>query len=363
MISARSSSVRILSQLVLGGALLAQASSLRADESETFRIYEQNWQKAEKAYAAQDYERAATHYSKVAEVLPFEPTTRFQLACCYARLGKIDRSLSSLNEAVRFGWEDVSRLEQIDDLKVLRAKPQFRRILRDAVAARDQNLLFYVGKSVDPAKPAPLLVVLQGLGGFRADIPYWEAAADETGCVLVAPRAVTRAGPMIEGWHRPGARDSSARDYFDLPAAAKRVDEAIAEAARRFKIDASRLVLAGFSQGAGVALHLIGRRADRYCGLVAVGGLYQPPGVAYWQSILAQHPIRVYVIAGKLDRLLPRSRQVVAELQAAHVPHRYDELDRLGHEFPLDYPKRLRAAIEFVLGERRRDRPPPARPM
>lgn len=332
--------------------LVSLAVSLHADESRTFRVYQENWQQAEQAYAAKDYERAAAHYQKVAEVLPFEPTTRFQLACCYARLGKIDQALSSLREAVRFGWEDVSKLERSDDLKELREKPQFAQILKEAAACRDENLIIHAGKKVDPRKPAPLLVVLQGLGGFRGDLPYWEPVADELGCVLVAPRAVTKAAPMMYGWHRRGAKDSSAADYFDLPAAGQRVDAAIAEAKRRFKIDPNRIVLAGLSQGAGVALSLIGEHPERYCGAVVVCGLYQPPGVGYWQAVLRRHPLRVYVIAGKLDRLLPRSQKVVEELRAAQVPHRYDELKDVGHEFPPDYTQRLREAIEFVWGAR-----------
>jgi phospholipase/carboxylesterase len=354
MSSARCCLHRTATRIILATALLVAARSFGAEDSKSFQIYQENWEQAEKAHAAGNYARAATHYQKVAEVFPFEPATRFQLACCYARLGKNDQAFSTLEDAVRFGWEDVSKLEQADDLKDLRAKPQFADVLKAAAACRDEKLIIHACKKMGPLKPAPLLVVLQGLGVFRADLPYWESAADELGCVLVMPRAVTKAAPMMYGWHRRGAKDSSAADYFDLSAAAKRVDEAIAEATRRFQIDPNRIVLAGFSQGAGVALRLIGEHPDRYCGAVAVNGLHQPPGVAYWQSIQQQHPIRVYVIAGKFDRLLPRSQQVVEQLRAAQVPHRYDELDQVGHEFPLDYTKRLKGAIEFVWGDLRR---------
>jgi predicted esterase len=344
----------MITPVMLASTLFALAPSLRAEDSKSFRTYQENWQQAEQAYAARDYARAATHYQNVAEVLPFEPFTRFQLACCYAQLGKNEQALSSLQQAIRFGWEDVSKLEQADELKTLRATPQFAQLLKEAAACRNENLVIHAGKKVNPLKPSPLLVVLQGLGNFRADLPYWEAAADELGCVLVAPRAVTKAAPTVYGWHRRGAKDSTAPDYFDLPAAGKRVDEAIAEARHRFKIAPHRVVLAGFSQGAGVALRLVGDHPDRYCGAVAVNGLHQPPGVAYWQSIQKRHPIRVYVIAGKLDRLLPRSQKVVEELRAARVPNRYDELEQVGHEFPADHTKRLRSAIEFVLGEQRK---------
>jgi predicted esterase len=345
----RSPDYRAVITSALIAASVAFGAPLRADVSESFRIYQENWQKAQEAYAAKDYETAAKHYQKVCEVLPFEPTSRFQLACCHARLGAQDKALAELQSAVRFGYEDIQKLEQSEDLKPLRTQSQFAQLLKDAVACRDETLIIHAGKRVDRQKPAPLLIVLQGLGCLRAEVAYWESVADNLGFVLVAPRAVTKAGPTMYGWHRSGARDSTASDYFDLAAAGKRVDEAIAEAKKRFAIDPDRVLLAGFSQGAGVALRLIGDHPERYRGAVAVCGLHQPPGVAYWESILKQHPIRVCVIAGKFDRLLPRSQKVVEQLRAAGVPNRYEELDKMGHEFPADYPKRLREAIEFVM--------------
>jgi predicted esterase len=327
------------------------AASVHAEDSESFRKYQENWQTAQEAFKGKDYERAATHYKMVAEVFPFEPSSQFQLACCYVRLGKNEQAFGALREAIRFGWDDVSTLEQSEDLKSLRINPQFARLVKDAVACRDETLICHAGKGVNPAKPAPLLIMLQGLGCFRADLPYWEPAADELGCAIVAPRAVNKLRPMMYSWHRLGAKDSSAADYFDLAAAGKRVDEAIAEAKRRFKIDSNRVILAGFSQGAGVALRLLGDHPDRYCGALAVNGLHQPPGVVYWQAILKQHPIRVCVLAGKLDRLLPRSQKIVEELRAAGVPNRYEEFDKVGHEFPPDYTSHLRQGLKFVLGQ------------
>jgi predicted esterase len=329
---------------------LQGVGSLQAEDSVSFRTYLENWRKAEEAFAAKDYKRALGHYQKVAEVFPFEPTSRFQMACCESRLERGDEAIALLTDAIRFGWEDVTRLEQSEDLKSLRMRPQFSQLLKEAAACRDESLIVHIGKRVDPASPAPFLVVLQGLGCFRADLPYWEPAADETGCVLVAPRAVNKLGPMMYGWHRLGAKDSSAAGYFDLAAAGKRVDEAIAEAKRRCKIDPNRVMLAGFSQGAGVALRLVGDHADRYCGALLVCGLHQPPGVAYWRAILEKHPMRVSVLAGKLDPLLPRSQRVVEELQAAKVPCRYEEFDKMGHEYPPNYTAKLREAIEFIMG-------------
>jgi predicted esterase len=191
--------------------------------------------------------------------------------------------------------------------------------------------------------------VLQGLGSLRGEVPYWKPAADRHNLILAFPRAPTKVSSMLYGWHRPGAKDSMAQDYFDLPAASKRIKEAISAAKQRFTIDQKQVLLAGMSQGGGVALRMLGDHPEDYRGAVALCSLYQPPGVAYWQAVAAKHSVRVFAVAGKLDRLLPRTQQAVEQLRGAKVTVQYEEMEREGHEYPPDYPERLSRAIEFVL--------------
>jgi predicted esterase len=313
-----------------------------------------NWESAQKAYSAKEYGRAATLYAKVCELIPFEPTSRYQLACCHAHLGDKDKALAALDAAIRFGWDDPQKLEQADEFKDLRNRPQFMQLVKDAAACRDEDVIVYAGKGSDPGKPAAVLVVLQGLGaGPRAELPYWKPAVDRLGMVLAAPRGVTKVRSMMYGWHRCGARNSSAQDYFDKPAAGKRIAEAIALAKKQFSLDEDRVVLAGFSQGGGVALHMLGDHPELFCGAVAVCSLYQPPGIAYWQASGQKQSRRVFMIAGKLDPLLPRSQKAFEQLRAAGVTSRYEEEEREGHEYPPEYADRLQRAIAFVLARER----------
>jgi predicted esterase len=333
---------------------LGSANANRADQSESFKAFMANWENAQKAYSAKEYGRAATLYAKVCELIPFEPTSHYQLACCHAHLGDKDKAVAALDAAIRFGWDDPQKLELADEFKDLRNHPRFVQLVKEAAVCRDEDVVVYAGKGVDPTKPAAVLVVLQGLGaGPRAELPYWKPAVDRLGMVLVAPRGVTKARSMMYSWHRRGARNSSALDYFDTPAAGKRIAEAIARAKKQFSLDGDRVVLAGFSQGAGVALRMLGDHSELFCGAVAVCGLYQPPGIAYWQSSARKHSRRVFMIAGKLDPLLQRSQKAMEELRAAGVTGRYEEEERMGHEYPPAYADRLQRAIEFVLARER----------
>jgi predicted esterase len=162
-------------------------------------------------------------------------------------------------------------------------------------------------------------------------------------------RSPTRVGPILLGWQRAGAKDSKAADYFDLDAARERVDAAVDEAARQYKIDRDVVVLAGFSQVGGVAIQLVADRPGRFRGAVAVSSLCQALDRAKWRAVAERGGVRVQIIAGEYDKLLGRSKSAAEVLQEVRVPNRFEIVEKSGHEYPADSADRLRAAAQFVL--------------
>jgi predicted esterase len=154
---------------------------------------------------------------------------------------------------------------------------------------------------------------------------------------------------MLHGWHRAKAKDSTAADYYDLDEATKRVDSAIDEAASQYMVDREAVVVAGYSQGGGVALRLVADRPGRFRGAVAVNSLCQPLDKATWEKAVEEGGVRVCVIASEYDKLLGRSKSAAEVLKAAKVPSRLDIIEKSEHEYPADYAERLPSAAEFVL--------------
>ncbi|HQR06306.1 MAG TPA: hypothetical protein PLN21_05765 [Gemmatales bacterium] len=330
--------------------LLAGIPTIHADESERLKAFNTHWQAAQQAMDGKNYGQAATSYEKILETFPFEPTTHYQLACCRARQGVGDKALAALGQAISFGWCDLKQLEQTEDFKELRSRKEFTQLVADATACQKEMFVLYAGKGVEVSKAAPLVVLLQGLGaGPRTEVPYWKQTVDELGLVLVAPRGVTEIRPMFYGWHRPGAKDSTALDYYDLLGAEKRVDEAILQARSRFNIASDRMFLAGYSQGGGVALHLQGKYPERFAGTVVVNSLSQSSGIDFWKAAALKKAFRVALLSGKVDRLLPRSQAMAAQLRSAGITVLAEEEEGVGHEYPVDYQNRLTTAFKFVL--------------
>lgn len=60
---------------------------------------------------------------------PDEPRVLYNVACTYALLGKIDRAIGCLDEAITFGWGQKDWMENDPDLDALRHHPKFQALL------------------------------------------------------------------------------------------------------------------------------------------------------------------------------------------------------------------------------------------
>jgi predicted esterase len=175
--------------------------------------------------------------------------------------------------------------------------------------------VYYVPPTLDAAKPAPLIVMLHGAGGHgERSYGLLRAFADRENFIVVAPDSVGATWDLIE--RRPGP---------DVD----RLDEGLAMLFARYAIDATRVAIAGFSDGASYALSLGIDNGDLFTHVIA----YSPGFMVATQSIGAP---RVYVSHGTRDEVLPIrhcSRRLVPQLERAGYEVTYREFDG-GHTVP-----------------------------
>lgn len=311
--------------------------------------YASLWEKAQQAFASKKYNQALQHYLQVIKLLPYEPSSRFQIACCYAQLNQTNLALQALEEAIRYGWDDVEELQQNELLKSLQEQSRMETLVADARRCRDELLVIYAGKKVDANKPTALLILLHGLGsGPRSELPYWQATADELNLVILAPRATTAVGKRLSyGWRKPDAKNAT---ELDLISARNRIKAGIGLVQSRYLIDTHQVFLAGFSQGAGMALNLIADDPLKYAGLISICAQYQPLGDIVWKNVTGlNNSLQFIVLAGERDPLLPKSKALVEELTKAELPCVFKIMPGLGHELPARYQDEQIAAAKQIL--------------
>ncbi len=83
------------------------------------------------------HDRAYLADATVVQLVPDDPTARYNLGCTLALLGRTDEAFVLLEEALARGYDDADHMEQDEDLVGLRADPRFGGMLRRLRGDRD----------------------------------------------------------------------------------------------------------------------------------------------------------------------------------------------------------------------------------
>lgn len=175
--------------------------------------------------------------------------------------------------------------------------------------------LLYVPASYDAGAPAPLLVLLHGAGGQAAD---WRSVFQVAGGRGLLVLALDSRGPT---WDR--VRGDFGGDVSFM-------DAALDHTFQRCAVDPTRVLLAGFSDGASYALSLGVGNGDLFTHLAAFS-----PGFVNSGEHLVGKP-RVFVSHGTQDNVISvesSRRNVVPLLEGAGYDVTYNEFEG-GHTVP-----------------------------
>ena len=169
--------------------------------------------------------------------------------------------------------------------------------------------LLYVPVGYAATTPAPLVLMLHGAtGSARGALRPFRELADDAGLVLLAPESRGTTWDAIRGGY-------GADIVF--------IDRALTHVFQRVAIDASRLTIEGFSDGATYALGVGLTNGDLFQRVVAFSPGFVLPIDAHL------HP-RVFISHGTRDQILPIdqcSRRIVPQLERARYDVKYREFD------------------------------------
>ncbi|PRA28763.1 alpha/beta hydrolase [Pseudomonas poae] len=194
---------------------------------------------------------------------------------------------------------------------------------------------------LQPAKPADACVIwLHGLGADRYDfLPVAEALQESLLTTrFVLPQAPTRPVTINGGYEMPSWYDikamSPARSISleELDISAKTVTDLI-EAQKRTGIDASRIFLAGFSQGGAVVFHTAFLNWEGPLGGVIALSTYAPTFSDELELSASQQRIPTLCLHGQYDEVVQNAmgRSAYEHLKSRGVTVTWQEYP-MGHE-------------------------------
>ena len=212
---------------------------------------------------------------------------------------------------------------------------------------------------LQPVKPADACVIwLHGLGADRYDfLPVAEALQESLlSTRFVLPQAPTRPVTINGGYAMPSWYDikamSPARaiDRDELEASADRIIELI-ETERASGIDASRIFLAGFSQGGAVVFHSAFLKWQGPLGGVLALSTYAPTFSDELELSASQQRIPVLCLHGQFDNVVQNSMG-----RSAYEYLKHHGVTVIWQEYPMEHevlPEEIRD-IGVWLSERLR---------
>jgi len=309
-------------------------------------------------------------YQKLPGGAPLRAIAAYDAACALALLGgKADDAFAWLERAVaagfgselpRQGQPTMAEHAKADaDLAALRTDPRFEKFLRDvasntrrteeAAKAAPEEIatpLFYQPDSLRDDQEAPLLVLLHGGRSNKSQfLERWKPVAADLGVRLVSVSGGVFVSAGQFGWFR-GPAD---RVAMALPEIQKRLAAAVDAAAQRWKVDRSRVVLAGFSQGAGVALVAAAEERKRFCGaLLVLGDLSRAEAEKRFDAAGASSIPIAQIVGTQDEECAPTQRLLDADLAARRWPHLLREAD-VTHDFTKIPAADLTASVRFLL--------------
>ncbi|HEX6040836.1 MAG TPA: PHB depolymerase family esterase [Longimicrobium sp.] len=185
------------------------------------------------------------------------------------------------------------------------AEPGVHRLGLDA----RRDALLYVPPGLSADRPAPFALMLHGAAGNgQSALGIARGLAEEMGIVVLAPDSRGRTWDIILGAYGPDVEF---------------LNEALEAVFARCAVDAGRMAIGGFSDGASYALSLGVANGDLFTHVLAFSpGFMAPP--------VQRGAPRVYVSHGTEDAVLPInacSRRVVPRLETAGYGVLYREFD------------------------------------
>lgn len=317
-------------------------------QSEVFRLYGEKKYSESLAVALEAAKKFPDHASR----------TTFWIACLNCKLGNQDEALKRLDKGLKEGsWWHQDSLRDAD-LDPIRGRREFEEISRECARRRDEYAKTAKPELLikDPPRFSgtswPVVIVLHQRGG---DKPGWTirdwSSVLEGGVGLVIP------------WSSQ-VFDLDRRCWDDLETAEKDVDWAYSQLKRVKEVDLQRVVFAGFSQGAALAIYLAMRRAFPCKGFIAVAPSdwvvpevqraveRDRPSPAFTSFVQNSNPrgIRGSIFIGEKDPFLNKMEFLKDQMLRRGLNCKYSVEPGIGHEYPLNFDAKLIESVNFILG-------------
>jgi dienelactone hydrolase len=296
-------------------------------------------------YTERKYADALQLLEQNADHFPMQAArTTFWKMCLLSLSGRSEEVISVFQKGLDAGLWWAGGQFQDADLDAVRDLPEFKRLVAVSQEKyeearmhikRDQSVLL-------PDPPAsgkyPLLIALHGRNANKdAHLEFWELARQK-GWLVVLPQSTQ---PLFDGaycWDDPALGIADVLFCYE-------------QASQKYQIDPERILIAGFSQGSGMAMYTALSGKINTSGFISVASFWDRP-VSLVPQTDGARSVRGYFVIGEKDHTLENAKEVKQVLKENGIQFAEELHPDLGHEFPADFGSSFDKAIDFIFKER-----------
>lgn len=263
--------------------------------------------------------------------------------CLLSLDGRADETLSIFRTGLESGLWWRSDVFDDSDLNSVRDLPGFKQLVIESQKkyeqARDHIEREY--SVLLPDAPAsgsyPLVIFLHGRNGHKeSNRAEWEVARQKGWLVLLAQSTQ----PLFPGaycWDDPAQAMDDLHYYHT-------------QVSQEYSVDPRRVVMAGFSQGSGMAIHAALSGEFHARGFIGIASWSADPGSLVPQTEAAKE-IRGYFMTGGKDHTLETAKEIWGVMQEHGIAVAEEMHSDLAHIFPPDFERSFESAIDFIFKE------------
>ncbi len=293
-------------------------------------------------YRQAEYARALGLAQEAQDRFPeHASTTWFWVASLQARDDRHEEALATIQETVRRDLLWRLRWYQDHDLDPIRDRPEFVAAMK---AAEDRVRAFNARPEVifwQPQKTTkipPLVLGLHGANGTAAHFGSYLQSLATCGFLVACGQSSQPCSPTRYCWDDPDQAERDLEFFY------RHIRES-------HPFDASRVILAGFSQGGAIAISAAVRQRP-FSVAAFVGVCPSISDVGRFRQLVESGPrrnLRGWSVIGTNDPWRTRAEDLHREMEAAGMHVSLEVEPGLGHEVPPDLEARLRCRLPELL--------------
>ena len=263
----------------------------------------------------------------------------------YMETGQVDKALETWIEGNKKGYffwmlpyrEQVARMA--DDPKFKKFVTENERISKDVNGKLKPEYQVVTPDNYDKTKKHPMIIFCHG-GGQSIEKCKSRWASE----LMYKDRLVA--------FLQSGKMSSTNKFRWDLRGTAlAEVTAMVKEIKSKYPVDENNIIMAGFSQGAYIALKVVQSKAFPVRGFIAgcpPGG----PAISEEEAKrIAERGVKGAIFTGTKDFAFEFSEKTVASFRKVRMPLLYVVTPDAGHEFPPDVAGFINKAIELISAE------------